>query len=499
MSLKKINIVWIKRDIRSQDHEAFHEAENSGIPYLPIFIFEPSMLKYPDCSLRHLQFQYLSIIQTNLSLAKFNKEIQIFHAEAIDVFQKLSALFDIQTVFSYQESGISLTYERDKSIGQYLKSKQIQWVEFQRDGIIRGIKNRENWDKQWYVAMSRPLIRNLYTVQEDLNFSNPFPLLEHLKVDFENYAKTMQPPGEKNALKYLKSFLENRGFHYSTFISKPNESRKSCSRLSPYLAWGNLSLRTVYQVTYSHMKHIQPKAPFKNFLSRLHWHCHFIQKFEQECRYETECINRGFESVQKNINNDHLEAWKNGKTGIPLVDACMRCLKETGWINFRMRAMVVSFLTHHLYIDWRSGTYHLAQLFLDYEPGIHYPQFQMQAGTTGINTVRVYNPVKNSIQHDPQGIFIKTWLPELANLPLVFVHEPWKMTALDSEMYDFHLGKDYPFPIISLEEELKENKKKLWDAKKSDVVKIENLRILEMHARKSKFKRSESPKGNATS
>jgi deoxyribodipyrimidine photo-lyase len=81
----------------------------------------------------------------------------------------------------------------------------------------------------------------------------------------------------------------------------------------------------------------------------------------------------------------------------------------------------------------------------------------------------------------------------------VFVHEPWKMTALDSEMYDFHLGKDYPFPIISLEEELKENKKKLWDAKKSDVVKIENLRILEMHARKSKSKKNESPKGNATS
>jgi deoxyribodipyrimidine photo-lyase len=159
-----------------------------------------------------------------------------------------------------------------------------------------------------------------------------------------------------------------------------------------------------------------------------------------------------------------------------------------------MRAMVVSFLTHHLYMDWRTGTYHLAKLFLDYEPGIHYPQFQMQAGTTGINTVRVYNPVKNSLQHDSQGIFIKTWLPELANLPLVFVHEPWKMTALDMQMYQFELGKDYPFSIIQLEEELKENKKKLWDAKKTMEVKTENKRMLEMHARKSKSPKSKSPK-----
>jgi deoxyribodipyrimidine photo-lyase len=145
-------------------------------------------------------------------------------------------------------------------------------------------------------------------------------------------------------------------------------------------------------------------------------------------------------------------------------------------------------------MDWRTGTYHLAKLFLDYEPGIHYPQFQMQAGTTGINTVRVYNPVKNSLQHDSQGIFIKTWLPELANLPLVFVHEPWKMTALDMQMYQFELGKDYPFSIIQLEEELKENKKKLWDAKKTMEVKTENKRMLEMHARKSKSPKSKSPK-----
>ena len=106
-----------------------------------------------------------------------------------------------------------------------------------------------------------------------------------------------------------------------------------------------------------------------------------------------------------------------------------------------MRAMLVSFLCHHLHQDWRRGVYHIAKLFLDYEPGIHYTQFQMQAGVTGINSIRVYNPIKQSIEHEPYGIFIKKWIPELSNVPSSLVHEPWKLTYLDQKSYDFQIGK----------------------------------------------------------
>jgi len=108
-----------------------------------------------------------------------------------------------------------------------------------------------------------------------------------------------------------------------------------------------------------------------------------------------------------------------------MVDACMRCLISTGWLNFRMRAMLVSFACNNLWIDWKIVAENLGPLFVDYEPGIHYPQVQMQAGITGINTVRIYNPIKQGLDHDPNGLFIKRWVPELKSTHKAIIHTPW--------------------------------------------------------------------------
>jgi len=423
----------------------------------------------------------------NKTLAAFNRRILIFQRETIEVFDYLCDQFDIFHVFSHQESGIRNTWNRDKQIAKFLKQKNINWQEHQRDGIVRGISNRVSWNQLWKANVNTKIIENHFSTAIELTPStHPFPLKSDFKNQLQQYPSVFQKPGEKYAWDYLNSFCRNRGKNYNRHVSKPRESRKSCGRISPFLAWGNISIRQAYQAIRNHSNYPAYTRSFNGILTRFHWHCHFIQKFEMECDYETKCINHGYELLEHKNDERLIEAWKAGKTGFPLVDACMRCVTATGWINFRMRAMLVSIFCLHFDCDWREGVYHLAQQFLDYDPGIHYPQFQMQAGTTGINTVRLYNPVKNSQEHDSEGVFIKKWIPELKEVPLTYIHEPWNMSVLEQQFCGVILGKDYPLPIVDLKESAKKARDKIWGHKKHPMVEMEKKRILNTHVNKKR-------------
>jgi len=495
----QMQLVWLKRDLRTQDHAPLAEAERSELPYRVIFLFEPSLIAHPDCSQRHLRFQWQSIQDMQKRWASIGRTVDLFWGEAEDVFTWLTARYSIARVLSYEESGIEKTFVRDKSVRKLFTSRGVDWTEYQRNGVARGIKDRAGWDKRWYAVMSQPIVVNDYqqaSESERERLPHRF-LLPASEVDnWSSPPPGMQVGGESLASRYLQGFLTERHKSYHFHISKPLPSRRPCSRLSAYLAWGNLSIKQVYQASKSLRKEDQNGRAMSAFLSRVKWHDHFVQKFEQECTYEFRAVNRAFEDLGAQNNSDLLEAWQQGETGYPLVDANMRAVAATGWINFRMRAMLVSFLTHHLNIDWRLGVYHLARHFLDYDPGIHYTQFQMQAGTTGANTLRVYNPIKNGLEHDGDGDFVRLWLPQLAGLPNYLIHQPWTMTEMERLMYGVEVGADYPAPVVALQGRSNPMVSRIYELRKTEFAKSEKRRVLAKHARPAS-KRAAAKRGKA--
>ena len=478
MKMNKINIFWFKRDIRLIDNLPLFHATKNKIPTLLVYILEEELINDPHYSDIHWNFVKESIKDIDTTLGK--KSVLFIKSDPINAIKKIREKFHVNSVYSHQETGINLTFKRDIKFSNFCKIHSINWYQYETNHVKRGINNRKNWIKGWNKYVNEPLVNldlNNLVILDPIIFKSDFQILSTKTLQNKN----IQPGGTSNAIRYLESFLNGRIKNYSRNISKPEESRSSCSRLSPYLSWGNLSSRFVWQRTKETIKCKRLMFQINSFLSRLRWNAHFIQKFEMEPSIEFKSINKGYHLLNKKKDKRLVELWKKGETGYPLVDASILCLKETGYLNFRMRSLIVSFFTHHLWQSWQDASHFLARNFLDFEPGIHYSQLQMQSGETGINTIRIYNPTKNAIEKDKNSTFIKKWIPRLNSIPIPLIFEPWKMSLIEQKLFNCEIGKDYPYPIVQIADTRRHAIDQLWGLKKKSLVKDEKKRILKKH------------------
>ena len=496
-----MNIVWFKRDLRVSDNAALSSAINCG-NVLPLYIYEPALWQQPDMSRRHYDFLNECLISLRADLKSLGLTLVTKTGDTLNILNSMHERYTVKSLWSHQETWNGWTYQRDIRVKQWALKNNIQWNEPAQNGVVRNISTRNGWSANWNKEMRKPasILNTITGVVDEASDITPSP--KQLKL-FGDSCRNRQPGGSLEAQALLKTFLYERGKEYSKEMSSPVTAFDSCSRLSPHFAFGTISVREAFSATEKRICELKSISleergnwmrALRSFAGRLRWHCHFIQKLEDQPSIEFDNMHPLYDGLRENdFNEEYFEAWREGRTGYPMIDACMRALKETGWINFRMRAMLMSFSSYHLWLHWRRPALYLAKLFTDYEPGIHYSQAQMQSGTTGINSIRIYNPTKQGVDHDPKGDFIRKWIPELRATSNELIHNP------ATEHSKLH---DYPCPIVDEKSARKTAAGKIFNLRRASLHKEQAKKIFIKHGsrkstsiRRQKFRKTNDAQG----
>lgn len=509
-----VQVLWFKRDLRIQDHAALFAAAKAG-PVFPVFVWDAAVWSSPDYSTQHVMFVRECLLALKSDLQSIGLDLIESTDGILNVLNYLLSTQHIAALYSHEETGNQSSYTLDIQVAAWCQQHQVCWHEYPQNGVVRRLKTRNSWHVIWQKRMAAAQFpvptATLAQIAKPAHALLYDVAAVHLQKPQADKAQR-QKGGRNHALKMLNSFLNGRASQYRGGISSPISSITAGSRISPYLAWGVLSMKEVMQalrLQHARIKQNPDKYPKKldsgliAFESRMHWHCHFMQKLESEPAIESQNLHSALNGIRDEayadgLSQQKLQAWITGRTGWPLVDACMAMLRTTGWINFRMRAMLMSTASYLYWLHWREPGLHLAREFLDYEAGIHWPQVQMQSGTTGINTLRIYNPVKQAIDQDPDGHFVRKWLPALSGVPTAWIFEPWLMTPALQLQYKCIIGQDYPEPLITLASAFSHARAQFALAKPSAIHTAETKRIINKHASRKRRPAYKANPGDAS-
>ncbi len=494
--MSAVQLVWFKRDLRVRDHAPLAAAAATG-PVVCVFVHEPEFRSAPEFDPMHACFRDDCLRELRAGLGARGVELLELEGSVPDAFDRLHSVLPFARLWSHEETGLAWTYARDLAVGRWCRQRGVEWTELPQTGVVRRLQSRDGWARRWEQRMMAPqavLPARLIAASTQRLAAGGFAAVRSTQVAQDPPRPLMPRGGESLAWRTLEDFLAARGADYRRGMSSPLTAFECCSRLGPYLAWGAISMRAVHQrVERRRAELAAQRAPgldlerrwsraLQSFGARLRWHCHFMQKLEDEPRIEFENFSRVYDGLREHaFDRGRFEAWQAGRTGYPLVDACMRALHATGWINFRMRAMLVSFAAYHLWLHWREPAQFLARHFVDFEPGIHLSQLQMQSGTTGINTLRIYSPLKQQQDQDPHGQFVRRWLPELAAVPGEWLIRLPAMPRNLQRRYGVLIGRDYPLPIVDHERAVAAARERLMALRRTAAARVEAQRIQARH------------------
>jgi deoxyribodipyrimidine photo-lyase len=448
--MKQTAVWWIRRDIRLHDNPAVQSALQLDAVFLPLFILEPDLLK--GAAPKRVAFLFQALRDLDRELKSHGSGLLIRQGPAVRAFKALSETIGDLRIFA-QEDFSPFAKQRDQAVQEQHRLTLCPGLTLQHpeavkkdDGdpyiVFTPYKNKWKEKPLPTPADCLPAPDTLPPFPNDLS-SETLPETTPVP-DFPATAAAAQAR--------LTQFIQADIQHYRS--KRDRMDLEGTSKLSPYLRFGLISAREAFgraQIALLQAGEDDTRAEIRTWMDELVWREFYVAILHHFPRVMDGPFREAYANLNWRDAPEDLQAWQDGQTGFPVVDAALRQLRETGWMHNRGRMIVASFLTKDLLINWQEGeAWFMAQL-VDGDPAANNGGWQWSAGT-GTDAApyfRVFNPVLQGQKFDPDGVYIARWVPELAKLPVKYRHEPWKMKPADGKKYGVEPGKDYPERIVA--------------------------------------------------